>query len=470
MLYSHKDNSNASNGTSLWPRLNKIMTNILLVHPEGNINNNPNLFAIVELLCGNGYYVDYLVKKNPIIDQRSYIKNLQILFLDDTNIDDVEQLDNKKYSLIIGIDNGIVIASKIARKLNIPYCYISYEIMFADELGKVKKNHEIAACKNISFAICQDPVRSYFLSIENNISVNKILNIPVTGNYQKRHPKSDFLYERLSIPKDKKIALFAGSISKWSMIGDIVKQTDFWPKNWVLVLHDRYGRNLGFLSSLIKNRPQIYISDKPLKTPDDLEKLICSADVGIGLYQSNFKSAYEGKNLVFLGLSTGKLITYLKYGLPVITNEIGQMSDYIRQYKLGQVVRDVNEINPEPVLNIPNCSENCIRFFKEKLDFRLKSDQLLKLIDDAIHRKIDYEQIQKLNEDLNYPFSKSQIEQTKYYFNLAKDFEKSRYYRLGRRIYHPHFLFSESKKNLKVLVKKLINKKDKNNNCKTHNS
>ena len=162
------------------------MANILLVHPEGTINNNPNLFAIVELLCGNGYRVDLLVKRNPTIDQSSYIKNLQRFFLDDTNIDDVERLDKRNYSLIIGIDTGIVVASKIARRLNIPYCYISYEIMFADELGAVKKNDEIAACKNISFAICQDPIRSYFLSRENNISINKIFNIPVTGNYKKR--------------------------------------------------------------------------------------------------------------------------------------------------------------------------------------------------------------------------------------------------------------------------------------------
>jgi len=153
------------------------MTNILLVHPEGNINNNPNLFAIVELLCDDGYHVDLLVKKNPTIDQSPYIKNLRRFFFDDENIDDVERLDKKKYSLIIGIDTGIVIAAKIARKLKIPYCYISYEIMFADEIGTEKKNDEIADCKDISFAICQDPVRSYFLSIENNISINKIFNL-----------------------------------------------------------------------------------------------------------------------------------------------------------------------------------------------------------------------------------------------------------------------------------------------------
>ena len=437
------------------------MTNILLIHPEGNINNNPNLFAIVELLCGNGYHVDLFVKKNPVLEQNSYIKNLQRFFLDDMNIDDVERLDKKKYSLIIGIDTGIVIASKIAQKLKIPYCYISYEIMFADELGTEKKNDEIAACKNISFAISQDPVRSYLLSVENNIPDNKILHVPVAGNSVTDLSDSDYLNNYLNIPKDKKIALFAGSISKWSMTADIVKQTDSWPKNWVLVLHDRYGRDLGFLSSLIKNRPQIYISDRSLKTPDDLEKLICSADVGIGLYQSNFESAYEGKNLVFMGLSTGKLITYLKYGVPVITNEIGQLSDYIRQYKLGQVVRDVNEINPAEIDRIPNCSGNCIRFFKEKLDLRLKSSQLLELISDSINGKIDNNKINSFNNDSSFSYSKSHIEQIKYYFNLARDLENSKYYRLGYSLYNPKLIFNKSVKLIKSIVRKTIRRYQK---------
>lgn len=437
------------------------MTNILLVHPEGNINNNPNLFAIVELLCNDDYHVDLFVKRNPIIDQNSYIKDLQRFFLDDMNIDDVKRLDKKNYSLIIGIDTGIVIASKIARKLTIPYCYISYEIMFADEIGTEKKNDEIAACKNISFAICQDPVRSYFLSIENNISINKIFNIPVTGNYKKRHPKSDFLYEHLHIPKDKKIALFAGSISKWSMIGNIVKQTDSWPKNWVLVLHDRYGRELGSLSALIKNRPQIYISSRSLKTPHDLEKLICSADVGIGLYQSSFKSAYEGKNLAFAGLSSGKLIAYLRFGVPVITNEIGQLSDCIRKYKLGQVVTYVNEINPEEIEKIQNCRENCIEYFKGNLDFNLKSSQLLELISDSINGEIDNNKISSFNNDSSFSYSKSHIEQIQYYFNLARDLENSKYYRLGYSLYNPKLIFNKSMKLIKSIVRKTIRRYQK---------
>jgi len=245
------------------------------------------------------------------------------------------------------------------------------------------------------------------------------------------------------------------------MIGDIVKQTDSWPKNWILVLHDRYGSNSGFLSSLIKNRSQIYISDKPLKIPDDLEKLICSADVGIGLYQSNFKSAIEGKNLAFVGLSSGKLITYLRFGVPVITNEIGQMSDIIRDNKLGQVVTNVSEINPAEIEKIQNCRENCAEYFKEKFDFNRKANQLLEIVSDSIKENIDSNKIMAFNNDSEFHYSLSHTKQIEYYFNLARDIKNSKYYRLGHILYKPHLFIWNNKvtRFVKLVVKKYIRRK-----------
>lgn len=39
---------------------------ILIVHPEGNINNNPNLFELAEVLCESGYEVDVLSQSYEI--------------------------------------------------------------------------------------------------------------------------------------------------------------------------------------------------------------------------------------------------------------------------------------------------------------------------------------------------------------------------------------------------------------------
>ena len=46
------------------------MKKILLIHPEGNINNNPNLTGIVEILCENAHEV-----KRMLLDMSSKLKS-----------------------------------------------------------------------------------------------------------------------------------------------------------------------------------------------------------------------------------------------------------------------------------------------------------------------------------------------------------------------------------------------------------
>jgi hypothetical protein len=427
---------------------------ILIVHPEGSIHANPNLFAIVQLLLAKGFYIDYQAKH-----KKEFYQGLAQLQLKDLQIKDISEdiglINPVKYCFVIGIDQGIIDAAKIAGKANIPFCYISFEIFFHDEIdNNIQKNEEIEACKNISFAVCQDPVRSYLLAEENKIPKDKILYIPVAGYYEGNHEKSYYLYDRLNIPRNKKIALFAGSILQWSMIEDVIVQSDHWGENWVLVVHDRYNRRLKRVSELIKTRPHVFQTDFSFSSPEELKGLISSADVGIGLYQSNFTSAYEGKNLVFVGLSSGKLNTYLSYGVPVITNEIGQMSDYVRDYQAGQVVKDISEIDPEIVYSIANVKTNCIRLFKEKLDFKIQSQNFIRLVNQAMAGCLDDQKIKLFNRHIDMPISRAQIEQTKRYYSLSRDIYYSKYYRLGNYIYHPGVSFSQVRKNLKRLLKK----------------
>jgi hypothetical protein len=224
------------------------------------------------------------------------------------------------------------------------------------------------------------------------------------------------------------------------MIEDMIIQSNKWPINWVLVLHDRYGQLPDFLAKLVDKNAHVFISKATINTPRELEKLICSADVGIGLYQSNFNSYYEGKNLVFLGLASGKLITYLKYGVPVITNEIGQLSDIIRDNNLGLVVSSVDKINLAEIDNIKDCRRNCMEYFEKHLSFNLKANQLLELISNSILRYNIDEKITSFNDSLDYDYSLSRLKQIEYYFNLAKYYENSKYYQLGYLLCNPYLL------------------------------
>lgn len=377
-------------------------TRILIAHPEGNINNNPNISGIVEILCDEGYFVDIVSPKRRY-PQFAPCKRSKIILFDDritrylSKIPFLEQFSitlsrirmnqHKKddYKLVIGVDrDGIIEASYISQLLGIPYGLISYEIFFRDETSARFKSKEVDACAHIDFAVCQDVVRSSLLAKENHIPLEKIINIPVAGRGVRMGEKTRDLHNRLNIPPDKKIALYMGSIANWTMIKELIQSVDNWPEEWVLVLHDRYGIS-SKVNKLIGGRhsESIFISNEIYPTPEDLSEILHSIDLGIALYKPTFDGIYTGKNLKYLGLSSGKIATYLQHGVPVLTNENGLISDYIREYETGYIIEDADDI-PEVLKSINR--EGCDMkgshiLFEEKLDLNHHINPLIDKIE-----------------------------------------------------------------------------------------
>ena len=389
------------------------MKKILIIHPEGNINNNPNLTGIVEILCENNYIVHiYSPKIERIYQDLNY--NNATLFLLEGNISVTEgflllairpfasferittyiknKIDN--YDLVIGVDRGIIEASLIAQVKKIPYGLISYEIFFEEEAGKEFKQPEIEACRDIDFAICQDKVRVKHLSIENRIPLEKIITIPMGGRFAKKGEKNSYLYESLEIDKEKKIALFIGSITRWSMVDFIIESAQTWPDDWVLVIHPRYGMNQGvfFYYEKYKELNNIYFSLESVSDLNRMYKIIHSADIGIALYkpQKNIKKniTLDGNNIRYIGMASGKIATYFQHGLPIIINEIGEMSDYVRKYDLGVVIDDSKRIKLYFTdSDIVKWRKNCFEFFEREIDLNYTVDPLLKTIQYLLEKK-----------------------------------------------------------------------------------
>lgn len=306
---------------------------ILIIHPEGNFNNNPNLTGIIEILTEQEFLVDVLCPKQehyqfPINDYN------RIIFYSPYH---KIKLNVQDYGLIIGVDAGILEASILAKIAKAPLGYISYEIFFEDEIGEVCKNLERLACANIEFAVCQDKNRAKLLSKENRIPLEKIILIPVAGRNIQRHPKDKKYKSELNIPEEKKIALLIGSISPFTMIEEILSSVSVWPSEWVLLLHDRY-----FMSDSIKNKygylPNVYFSNQMFPNFTELHKFISSVDIGLAFYKPIENDIYCGKNLKNIGLASGKISTYLQCGIPVIINEIGEYSDIVRNNFIGSVI------------------------------------------------------------------------------------------------------------------------------------
>lgn len=382
---------------------------ILIIHPEGNIYNNPNLYEVLRLLSQN-YDMNILIPKLEInktcISFKPYTIEYNKLF---TKLK--HKITNrffytlltycfdklyikKKYDLIIGVDRwGILDAYFLSKRSQIPYAHISYEIIFSKEVSTCFKNLEIEASKNVKFSVVQDPIRGEKLHDENGIDLNKMIYIPVASSFYKSYKKNYSLYKELNIPLDMKILIFVGSISEWSCIDDVLQEADLLPHDWVIVFHDRYGDAEKKIALLVaENRisynakNKIYFSYKIIDTNEEMHLLLHSADIGLALYCPDYKNMYTGNNLKYIGLASGKISTYLQNGLPIITFADSIYGEFTQTNDLGIAIDNISQLweNLHTFELDDLRNKRCLEFFKSKISFENYELPFLKRIEYSI--------------------------------------------------------------------------------------
>jgi len=356
------------------------MKKVLVIHPEGNFSFNPSLFSMIKSLQNFGYEVDYLCEQNDRIEQSLglncttfyFDKKISLDWNPESCLSRLKEISFEQYEMVLAVDLGVLYGSVIFKSYGIPYIYISYEIIFNEECDKTFKKYEKEAILDAEYVIVTDPIRKSILHLENRIALKKIFWIPVAGKINKSNVEENYLYTQYNIPKEKKIALHLGSISEWSQIFDIICNKNLWEKDWVLFLHGRYGisREIRYL---VRNNKNIILSHESLSDILTLSKIVKSCQIGFAFYKPTFKDIYDGRNLLYLGLSSGKISTYLCYGLPVLTNEIGIISSLIRNNKCGNIVKDVNTLTIDDLnfIDYQLSSYHAINLFKKLLDFSL---------------------------------------------------------------------------------------------------
>jgi len=390
---------------------------ILFIHPEGNINNNPNFTGIVEILCEQGYRVEILSLRRSDINQISPCINASLHLIDVPNFGyalyypfivptDIATLPESHRSslkqsfsdvaLIIGVDRGIIDASRIAAILQRPFGLISYEISFAEETNAAFKKLEIEACKGLAFAVCQGQIRSLQLSKENEIPLGLVLNIPVAGRgVHAKLPHTHFFHDYFGLNRNMKIALYMGTVTApWAMIREVIESTNAWSDEWVLLLHHRYGK--GYVRQIYQQFPHLESSQNVFLSPlpelgfSEIHRILNEVDLGFGFYTTLPGDITAMNNLKYIGLASGKIATYLQYGVPVMTNEIGEMSKIVRDHKLGCVVPNSREIantlNALDHKTLFQYSHNAITFFEKSLDLNLTIQPLLDLVHELVQK------------------------------------------------------------------------------------
>lgn len=367
---------------------------LLVFHSEGNILFNSGLMSLLSFLDEEGFAIDYFCPffQVPCANNqpRSFFNVICLgrlfrYFLRfSSSIVAISSAFRFRWLLrwvspwiaVIGIDrDGIILGNAIAELIGLPTILLSYEIFFESETSKQFKKPEISACRKICMAVCQGGERSLQLSLENKIPLDKIIDIPVSSRGDKvEYPPVPDLKEYFNITHDY-VAVVAGSLDDWTLIDELVLTSHDWPAGWALLIHSRYGLDHVKIKHLSrKGAKNIYFSNSPLASSQEASSLFCQADLGIALYNPTFSNEFLGKNLAFLGLSSGKTAMYLQGGLPVLTTRIGEYPNLVQTYGAGFVVDNVSQIpfflrqyNPSR----SNMRSNARRLFEENIDANL---------------------------------------------------------------------------------------------------
>jgi hypothetical protein len=373
---------------------------ILVIDTEGNAFNNPTFKSILDLLLEKGCRIDlrYPTSHAPmprvagvrILPYGRLTRKLKAAIFDRlcswrlaVFVVLVENLLlYQNYDLVIGVDRqGLIEAGILKRLGDTPFVFVSFEIMFEAETSSRYKALERRVSDSASLWIVQDDLRAQQLEAENGLrpACKMILPLASAGLGT---PQNDRLRDRLRVPQDKHVAIMMGSIAGWSMAGRILRSVTGWPEDWVLIVHERYGRTRGALGSdLLSIEPllgrRIFVSEAATEKVDEMSHVLAGVSVGLAFYEPDYKSYHTGRNLAYLGLASGKISTFLRHGIPVILNNIGLYADEALRHGFGRVV-----VAPEDIgANLDTClgedyRSNAQEYFLNKLDFNNFRQQL----------------------------------------------------------------------------------------------
>lgn len=383
---------------------------VLIIHTDGNSFNNPTLKCVIDLLLDKGCEIDlrYPRSNAPMPAPRG-VRLLpfgRIAKLVKANVFDrlasrrlaalcvrAEALAlYRDYDLVIGVDRqGLIEAGILHRMTGTPYVFFSFEIMFESETSARYKALEREAAAGVSLWLVQDEARAHQLEHENGLQAANRFLLPL-ASAGAGAPGPRRLRDLLGVPEDMHVAIAIGSVEGWSMTGRILQSVAGWPRGWALIVHERYGRTrerlraeLAQVAHLVGR--SIFLSDTAPDMVDDMGSVLAGVAVGLAFYEPDFKGPYSGKNLQHLGMASGKISTCLRYGVPVILNDIGLYPGEARRFGFGRVVQSPEQIAGQLDFCLDaRCSSSARRYFLEVLDFNVHAQRLWSRLREAMAR------------------------------------------------------------------------------------
>lgn len=294
---------------------------------------------------------------------------------------------------------GLFVSAKrfsIFNKNNIPVVYFSMELVYQKYFTKTIRKIGIRTgfftitrlClylklmlfgKNfVKFGVAQDEKRCELLKEEFPFIKETVVVPNSYIGFNGGAPKID-MKEKFNIPENKKILLFAGGFCKelGYSLNDIFEKLD---DDYVLFLNV-YSRDgsinevkRSFASDIKKGR--MVVNDETLNESEYLD-LVKSSHIGIIWYT---EIDPKDKNMYFIGMSSGKLNSFLSCGIPIVMpNYFPGFVDLKKKCDVGEFFENAEDI-PDIVRKISNrygfYFEDIKSFYIKEIEFNEKFNQL----------------------------------------------------------------------------------------------
>lgn len=376
------------------------MQTVAVITPNTDTFTNPTMTTLFHLLAEKGVAV-YLFgpEQQPAcpdnIGNVSLVRSKFMLYLFRNPLKYKEHwksyleirriIREKRIKTLLAVDPlGLIIGGRIKRifRMKVHLSYLSFEIFFKNELSGYylkMKEKEISYSQYIDSLLTQDTRRKELLLEENNISIsdNQIALVPVSPLKIDVKDKPD-LHRKFGIPKEKKLAVYSGSVGEWCGTKAIIEAYDkgYWNQDFHLIFHTRKSIDEGneFYAGLKRLDDDVTIPftlhPHPFDSFEALSGFLSGFDVALALYYPNNQNPYYGMNMKEIGLSSGKFSTYMMLGLPTIVTPCKVYEELIKEYKIGALLNNIKEF--KDVLTDSNFSkENALNLYENLLTPKL---------------------------------------------------------------------------------------------------
>jgi len=290
------------------------------------------------------------------------------------------RLRSRGFDLAIPFDMTGLAVMNWAMPRRIPFIYWSLEILLLAEAHRpafrVLKRLEIRRVPEARAIVVQGRERRELLAKDIAFRDELVVTVP---NGPPEPPDEnlprDYFYRRFNIPPSTKIVIHAGMIEPVVGSEELAAAASSWPGNFVLIFHSSEKRSpdepyLRAVQEAGGKRVILSLEPVPLEMVD---RVYAGAQIGLIFYKpinANYATTWE---------SSGKLVYYLRNGLPVVIVADSPTSK-LDEWGCGIWVGDFTGISAAIqtiIADYGRFSANARRCYDENFDFRKAFDRLM---------------------------------------------------------------------------------------------